>query len=161
MTSSITASPSSPRARFPHRPQAAHRHSHGVAVPRHTAPAEELERIPAAHLGCQPVDEVRAAHGVVPSYARRTTLPCSRSARFSHGTAPWRQCAHRPGRKPHFDHLASRRRSAIERTVGALKEAPAVATRYQKLANHYLALVQISMIGLLVHRLEGPLSQKA
>ncbi len=67
----------------------------------------------------------------------------------------WR--AHRPGRKPHFDRAAYRRRSAIECTVGALKEARAVATRYEKLAIHYLALVQISMIRLLVRRLGHPL----
>jgi transposase len=57
--------------------------------------------------------------------------------------------------------LAYRRRSAIERTVGALKEAWAVATRHEKLAIHHLALVQISMIRLLVRRLERPLSHKA
>jgi transposase len=34
-----------------------------------------------------------------------------------------RQRAHRPGRKPQFDRAAYRRRSAIECTVGALKEA--------------------------------------
>jgi transposase len=72
-----------------------------------------------------------------------------------------RQSAHRPGWKPHFDHVVYRRRGAIERTVGALKEARAVATRYEKLATHYLALVQISMIRLLVRRLERPLSHKA
>jgi transposase len=77
------------------------------------------------------------------------------------GTDQARQRARRPGRKPHFDHVAYRRRSAIERTVGALKEARAVATRYEKLAIHYLALVQISMIRLLVRRLERPLSHKA
>jgi transposase len=53
------------------------------------------------------------------------------------------------------------RRSAIECTVGELKEARAVATRYEKLAIHYLVLVQISMIRLLVRRLERPLSHKA
>ena len=69
-----------------------------------------------------------------------------------------RQRARRPGRKPQFDRTAYRRRSAIECTVGALKEARAVATRYEKLAIHYLALVQLSMIRLLVRRLERPLS---
>jgi len=69
--------------------------------------------------------------------------------------------AHRPGRKPHFDRAAYRRRSAIECTVGALKEARAVATRYEKLAIHYLALVQISMIRLLMRRLERPLPHEA
>jgi transposase len=72
-----------------------------------------------------------------------------------------RQRAHRPGRKPQFDRGAYRRRSAIECTVGALKEARAVATRYEKLAIHYLALVQISMIRFLVRRLERTLSHKA
>lgn len=68
--------------------------------------------------------------------------------------------AHRPGRKPQFDRTAYRRRSAIECTVGALKEARAVATRYEKLAIHYLALVQLSMIRLLVRRLGRPLSHR-
>ena len=57
--------------------------------------------------------------------------------------------------------MAYRRRSAIERTVGAPKEARAVATRHDKLAIHYLALVQLSMIRLLVRQLERPLSHKA
>lgn len=56
--------------------------------------------------------------------------------------------------------MASGQRSAIECTVGALKEARAVATRYEKLAIHYLALVQISMIRFLVRRLERTLSHK-
>ncbi len=67
-----------------------------------------------------------------------------------------RHRARRPGRRPAFDRAAYRRRSAIECTVGALKEARAVATRYEKLAIHYLALVQISMIRLLVKRLDAP-----
>ena len=71
------------------------------------------------------------------------------------------QRAHRAGRKPYFDRSAYRRRSAIECTIGALKEARAVATRFEKLAIHYLALVQISMIRLLVRRLDRPLSHDA
>ncbi|WP_437726955.1 hypothetical protein [Sorangium sp. So ce861] len=54
-----------------------------------------------------------------------------------------------------------RRRSAIERTVGARKKARAVATRYEKFAIHYLALVQSSTIRLLARRRERPLSHKA
>jgi transposase len=72
-----------------------------------------------------------------------------------------RQRARRPGRKPAFDLEAYRRRSAIECTVGALEEARAVATRYEKLAIHYLALVEISMIRFLVRRLERPIIQSA
>lgn len=55
----------------------------------------------------------------------------------------------------------SRRMPPQQRTVGALKETRAVATHYEKLAIHYLALVQISMIRPLVRRLERPLSHKA
>jgi transposase len=72
-----------------------------------------------------------------------------------------RQRDHRPSRKPQFDRAAYRRRSAIECTVGALKEARAVARRYEKPAVHYLALVQVSMIRVLVRRLERPLSHNA
>jgi transposase len=72
-----------------------------------------------------------------------------------------RKRGRRPERKPAFDCAAHRRRSAVECTVGALKEARAVAARYEKLAIHYLALVQISMIRLLVRRLERPLPHKA
>lgn len=72
-----------------------------------------------------------------------------------------RQRAHRRGRKPRFDRVAYRRRSAIECTVGALKEPRSVATRYEKLALHYLALVHLSMIRLLVRRIGRPLSHKA
>jgi transposase len=72
-----------------------------------------------------------------------------------------RQRARRPGRKPAFDRAAYRRRSAIECTVGALKEARAVATRYEKLAAHYLALVKLGMIRMLVKRLDAPLPHKA
>ena len=64
-------------------------------------------------------------------------------------------------RAPAFDRVAYRRRSAIECTVGALKEARAVATRYEKLAIHYLALVQLSMIRFLVRRIARTLSHKA
>ena len=69
--------------------------------------------------------------------------------------------AHRPGRKPTvLDRAAYRRRSAIECTIGALKEARAVATRYEKLAIHYRAQVQLSMIRFLVRRLERPCHTK-
>jgi transposase len=60
--------------------------------------------------------------------------------------------ARRCGRKPHFDRVACRRRTAIERTVGALKAARAVATRYEEPAIRDLALVEISTVRLLVRR---------
>lgn len=111
----------------------------------------------------------RAGRGARPAPQRGYSYPTIRRWLRRHGVRAVipegadqaRQRAHRPGRKPHFDHVVYRRRGAIERTVGALKEARLVATRYEKLAIHYLALVQISMIRLLVRRLERPLSHKA
>jgi hypothetical protein len=54
-----------------------------------------------------------------------------------------------------------RRRSAIECTVGALKEARAAATRYEKLAIHYLGLVKLGIIRMLLKRLDAPLRRSA
>lgn len=72
-----------------------------------------------------------------------------------------RRRPHRPGRKPRFDRAAYRRRGAIAYTVGALEEARAVATRYERLAIHSLAVVKLGMIHFLVRRLGRPLSDKA
>lgn len=72
-----------------------------------------------------------------------------------------RRRAHRPGRKPQFDRARYRQRNVIERTVGALKEARAVATRYEKLSLHYPTMVKFSMMRLLMKRLNAPLSHTA
>lgn len=45
-----------------------------------------------------------------------------------------------------FDHRSYRRRSVIERGVGWLKERRRIATRYEKLAVHYLAMLSLGMI---------------
>jgi transposase len=45
---------------------------------------------------------------------------------------------------PDFDHEAYRRRNLVERLVGRLKRFRRVATRYDKLAAHYLAFVQLA-----------------
>jgi transposase len=52
----------------------------------------------------------------------------------------------RGGRAPAFDRAAYRLRSAIECTVGALKEARRIATRYEKLAVHFLGVLKLGMI---------------
>ena len=52
----------------------------------------------------------------------------------------------RPGRPPVFDRVAYRRRNAVERCVGWLKQCRRVATRYDKLAVNYLAFVRLAMI---------------
>jgi transposase len=56
------------------------------------------------------------------------------------------QIAHRRGRPPHFNSQQYRRRNVIERCVGWLKEARAVATRFEKLAIHYLGTLKLAMI---------------
>lgn len=55
---------------------------------------------------------------------------------------------HRPGRKPAFDRAAYRRRNVIERAGGLLKEARAIATRFDKLATQYRATVMLGMLEL-------------
>ena len=49
-----------------------------------------------------------------------------------------------------------RRRNVIERCVGWFKEARAVATRYDKLAVHFLGTIMLAMLRLHLRRL--PLS---
>lgn len=56
------------------------------------------------------------------------------------------QMAHRRGRPPLFNAEQYRRRNIIERCVGWLKEARAVATRFEKLAIHYLGSIKLAMI---------------
>lgn len=54
--------------------------------------------------------------------------------------------AHRPGRKPHFDREAYRQRNVVERAGGLLKEARAIATRFDKLATHYRATLILGIL---------------
>ena len=59
-----------------------------------------------------------------------------------------RPANHRPrrGRPPAFDAVAYRRRNVIERCVNRLKECRRMATRFEKLAASYLALVHVAML---------------
>lgn len=57
--------------------------------------------------------------------------------------------AHREGeagRPQRFDKKTYRRRNVVERCVNSLKWFRRVATRYEKLATHYLAMVTIAII---------------
>lgn len=62
---------------------------------------------------------------------------------------------HRPrrGRPPSFDPVAYRRRNAVERLVGRLKEFRRLATRYEKLAMNYLAVAHVASIALFLRQL--------
>ncbi|MCM6779094.1 IS5 family transposase [Nocardia sp. CDC159] len=50
------------------------------------------------------------------------------------------------GRPPAFDHEIYRHRNTIERGINRLKQHRAVATRYEKLATRYLAVIQVAAI---------------
>ncbi len=54
--------------------------------------------------------------------------------------------AGRPGRRPGFDREAYRRRNVIERCVNRLKQWRAIATRYEKRAVNYRAMVVIASL---------------
>jgi len=50
-----------------------------------------------------------------------------------------------------FDREAYRERNVVERCVGWLKEARRLATRYEKLARNFLAIVHLAIIRLVLH----------
>jgi transposase len=64
--------------------------------------------------------------------------------------AHWRP---KRGRPRSFDKGAYRRRNWVERRVGRLKEFRRVATRYEKLAVSYLAVVHVASVALYLREL--------
>lgn len=52
----------------------------------------------------------------------------------------------RPGRRPGFDRDAYRRRNVVERCVNRLKQWRGIATRYEKRAANYRAMVVIASL---------------
>ena len=56
---------------------------------------------------------------------------------------------------PDFDRDAYRGRNLVERLVGKLKQFRRVATRYDKLAAHYLAFVQLASAAVWLRDLGG------
>ena len=49
-------------------------------------------------------------------------------------------------RRPGFDRAAYRRRNRVERLINRLKQFRRIATRYEKRAANYLAMVHIGML---------------
>lgn len=52
----------------------------------------------------------------------------------------------RPDRAETFDRKTYRRRNAVERCVGWLKELRRIATRFEKLAVNYLAMLKLAIV---------------
>jgi transposase len=63
-----------------------------------------------------------------------------------------RHRAHRPGRPPGFDPEAYKRRNVVERCVNRLKRCRGLATRYEKTAAAYHALVTLAALTLWLPR---------
>ena len=57
---------------------------------------------------------------------------------------------------PRFDKATYRRRNVVERCVGWLKENRRLATRYEKLAVNYLAVVKLAMLRRCLRLLADP-----
>lgn len=56
------------------------------------------------------------------------------------------QLARYSGRPPRFDRAAYRKRNAVERCIGWLKECRRFAMRYEKLAENFLAMIDLAFI---------------
>jgi transposase len=52
----------------------------------------------------------------------------------------------KPGRPPAFDKKLYRKRNVIERCIGWLKQARRIATRFEKTAVNFLAMLKLAMI---------------
>jgi transposase len=58
-----------------------------------------------------------------------------------------------PGRRPWFDRLVYKGRNVIERCVNRLKAHRRIATRYEKLASSYMAMLELAMIRICLREL--------
>jgi transposase len=59
-------------------------------------------------------------------------------------------------KNPRFDKATYRRRNVVERCVGWLKENRRLATRFEKLAVNFLAMVKLAMIRRCLRLLDSP-----
>ncbi len=61
-------------------------------------------------------------------------------------------------RDPAFDEATYRRRNAVERCIGRLRESRRLATRFEELEENFLAMVKLAMLERLLKSLlpDGP-----
>lgn len=55
-------------------------------------------------------------------------------------------------RLPSFDPVRYRQRNVVERCISVLKERRRIATRYEKLAVHFLGILKLAMLQLHLHK---------
>ena len=75
-------------------------------------------------------------------YLRRRTIRCV----IPEKRVPVSKRRRRRGRPPAFCAATYRRRNVIERLVGWLKEHRRIATRFEKLASSFMAMVKLSFV---------------
>jgi len=120
----------------------------------HLAPLLESIRVPRDGRGrprSRP-DRVLADRGyswpVYRRYLRRRHIPCTIPERADHRRVRTR----RARRGPAFDAQAYKRRDVVERAISRLKQFRALATRYDKTATAYLALLTLATLVLWLPR---------
>ncbi|WP_145447256.1 transposase [Mucisphaera calidilacus] len=60
------------------------------------------------------------------------------------------------GRPPQHDRARYRQRNSVERCIGWLKHCRRIATRFEKLATHFLGMIQLAMIQRCLRLLQEP-----
>lgn len=97
----------------------------------------------------RPVGRPRKRPEVVAGDKARDASWCWRwcCRRGIESVVPMRKGKSGPGRPPTCEERKYRRRNVIERCVGRLKERRRIATRYQKKASHYKAMVLWAFVG--------------
>ena len=114
----------------------------------HLAPVLEAIRVPRLGPGRPRSRPTRLladkgySYPVYRRYLRRRGIPHVLPERADHR----RHRAHRPGRPPGFDPEAYKRRNVVERCVNRLKQYRGLATRYEKTAAAYHALVTLAAL---------------
>lgn len=81
-------------------------------------------------------------------YLRRRGIPCTIPERTDHQRTRLRRAV----RGPAFDPTAYKRRNVVERCVNRLKQFRALATRYDKTATAYRALLTLAALVLWLPR---------
>jgi transposase len=120
----------------------------------HLAPVLEAIRVPRAGRGrprSRP-DRVLADRAyswpIYRRYLRQRGIPCTIPERTDHRRARTRRAV----RGPAFDAQAYARRNVVERCINRLKQCRALATRYEKTATAYRALLTLAALVLWLPR---------